>query len=81
MGLREVDLFVIGAGSGGVRAARIAAQGGAGLFIDYGHLQPGIGDTLQALRRHRHEDVLAGPGEAGGGARAGSWKGCGVWSG
>ena len=45
-------------------AARIAAQGGAGLFIDYGHLQPGIGDTLQALRRHRHEDVLAGPGEA-----------------
>jgi len=45
-------------------AARIAAKGGAGLFIDYGHLQPGIGDTLQALRRHRHEDVLAGPGEA-----------------
>jgi SAM-dependent MidA family methyltransferase len=47
-----------------VIAGRIAAQGGAGLFIDYGHLQPGIGDTLQALRRHRHEDVLAGPGEA-----------------
>ncbi|TPI36187.1 class I SAM-dependent methyltransferase [Mesorhizobium sp. B3-1-9] len=45
-------------------AARIAAQGGAGLFIDYGHMQPGIGDTLQALRRHRREDVLAGPGEA-----------------
>lgn len=45
-------------------AERIAGQGGAGLFIDYGHLQPGIGDTLQALRRHRREDVLANPGEA-----------------
>jgi SAM-dependent MidA family methyltransferase len=45
-------------------AARIARQGGAGLFIDYGHLQPAVGDTLQALARHRHEDVLASPGQA-----------------
>lgn len=45
-------------------AERIAGQGGAGLFIDYGHLQPGIGDTFQALRRHEREDVLANPGEA-----------------
>jgi len=45
-------------------AERIDMLGGAGLFIDYGHLQPGIGDTLQALRRHQHEDVLANPGEA-----------------
>src|SRR5262249_9029533 len=29
----EVDLFVIGAGSGGVRAARIAAGHGAGVMI------------------------------------------------
>lgn len=43
---------------------RIAKLGGAGLFLDYGHLQPGIGDTLQALRKHDHEDVLANPGEA-----------------
>ncbi|MHA6641715.1 class I SAM-dependent methyltransferase [Mesorhizobium sp. A623] len=43
---------------------RIEGNGGAGLFIDYGYLTPGIGDTLQALRRHRHEDVLASPGEA-----------------
>jgi SAM-dependent MidA family methyltransferase len=42
----------------------IAKRGGAGLFIDYGYLRPGVGDTLQALRKHRHEDVLAGPGEA-----------------
>jgi SAM-dependent MidA family methyltransferase len=45
-------------------AERLAAHGGAGLFIDYGHLKPGVGDTLQALRRHGHEDVLANPGEA-----------------
>ncbi|RWM07431.1 class I SAM-dependent methyltransferase [Mesorhizobium sp.] len=45
-------------------AGRIAGHGGAGLFIDYGHLEPGIGDTLQAMRRHDHEDVLASPGEA-----------------
>ncbi|TIU96361.1 MAG: class I SAM-dependent methyltransferase, partial [Mesorhizobium sp.] len=31
---------------------------------DYGYLRPGIGDTLQALRKHDHEDVLANPGEA-----------------
>ncbi|OBQ70096.1 class I SAM-dependent methyltransferase [Mesorhizobium erdmanii] len=45
-------------------AERMARNGGAGLFLDYGHLQPGVGDTLQALRRHHHEDVLANPGEA-----------------
>lgn len=45
-------------------AERISSDGGAGLFLDYGHLQPGVGDTLQALRRHDHEDVLANPGEA-----------------
>jgi len=45
-------------------AERIARQGGAGLFIDYGYLQPGVGDTLQALRRHDHDNVLANPGEA-----------------
>ncbi|TGS45160.1 MULTISPECIES: class I SAM-dependent methyltransferase [unclassified Mesorhizobium] len=45
-------------------AERMASDGGAGLFPDYGHLRPGIGDTLQALRRHNHEDVLANPGEA-----------------
>jgi SAM-dependent MidA family methyltransferase len=45
-------------------AERISRHGGAGLFLDYGHLQPGVGDTLQALRSHNHEDVLANPGEA-----------------
>lgn len=45
-------------------AEHLAREGGAGLFIDYGHLEPALGDTLQALRRHRYEDVLAAPGEA-----------------
>ncbi|TIS04911.1 MAG: hypothetical protein E5X14_21890, partial [Mesorhizobium sp.] len=45
-------------------AERIAGHGSAGLFIDYGHLEPGFGDTLQAVRRHDHEDVLANPGGA-----------------
>ncbi|WP_421916666.1 class I SAM-dependent methyltransferase [Mesorhizobium sp.] len=45
-------------------AERISRHGGAGLFLDYGHLRPGVGDTLQALRQHHHEDVLANPGEA-----------------
>lgn len=45
-------------------AERIASDGGAGLFIDYGHLAPGLGDTLQALRAHDYVDVLAAPGQA-----------------
>ncbi|RWB29988.1 MAG: class I SAM-dependent methyltransferase [Mesorhizobium sp.] len=45
-------------------AERLDRLGGAGLFLDYGYFRPGIGDTLQALRKHDHEDVLANPGEA-----------------
>jgi SAM-dependent MidA family methyltransferase len=44
--------------------ARLAGKGGAGLFLDYGYLVPGVADTLQAVRRHAYEDVLANPGEA-----------------
>lgn len=43
---------------------RIAGDGGAGLFIDYGHVAPGLGDTFQAMREHAYVDPLAGPGEA-----------------
>lgn len=43
---------------------RIASAHGAALLVDYGHLEPGFGDTLQALRRHRPVDVFADPGEA-----------------
>ncbi|GMM92039.1 class I SAM-dependent methyltransferase [Qipengyuania sp. MTN3-11] len=45
-------------------AARIASQGGAALFVDYGHLSPRTGSTLQAMRRHRKIGVLDRPGDA-----------------
>ena len=45
-------------------AARIAAQGGALLVIDYGYDTPGRGETLQAVKRHRFADPLRDPGEA-----------------
>src|SRR5690606_40884060 len=43
---------------------RLAKQGGAGLFIDYGYEGPALGDTLQAVRGHAYAEVLADPGEA-----------------
>jgi SAM-dependent MidA family methyltransferase len=43
--------------------ALLARAGGAGLFIDYGRAESGLGDTLQALRGHRKVDPLAHPGE------------------
>lgn len=45
-------------------AERIAASGGTALVIDYGHLATGFGDTLQALKAHEYDPVLAHPGEA-----------------
>lgn len=44
--------------------ARIAADGGAALLIDYGRAAPSLGDTLQAVRRHRKVDPLLHQGEA-----------------
>jgi len=44
-------------------AARIVKFGGAALFIDYGHDQHGLGDTLQAVKTHKFVDVLADPGD------------------
>ena len=43
---------------------RIVSDGGAALFIDYGRSEPGTGDTLQALSRHRKVDPLQSAGEA-----------------
>ncbi len=45
-------------------AARIAAMGGAALFVDYGTARSGWGDTLQAVRRHAKVPVFDGPGES-----------------
>ena len=44
--------------------ARLAAEGGAALFIDYGYTAPACGDTLQAVQRHQPQPVLAAPGDA-----------------
>lgn len=43
---------------------RLFASGGTALFIDYGHLEAGLGDTLQAVLRHEFDPPLAHPGEA-----------------
>jgi len=45
-------------------AQRLAEEGGAGLFIDYGHAATGFGDTLQAIHGHAFADPLDRPGEA-----------------
>jgi SAM-dependent MidA family methyltransferase len=45
-------------------AQAIMCNGGAALFIDYGHALSAPGDTLQAIRAHRFHDVLSDPGEA-----------------
>ena len=45
-------------------AGRLMRQGGTALFVDYGHLKPRTGSTLQAVRAHRHVDPLVHPGEA-----------------
>jgi NADH dehydrogenase [ubiquinone] 1 alpha subcomplex assembly factor 7 len=45
-------------------ARRLVAQGGAALFVDYGHATFHTGSTLQAVRGHRKVDPFADPGEA-----------------
>jgi NADH dehydrogenase [ubiquinone] 1 alpha subcomplex assembly factor 7 len=45
-------------------AGRLAEQGGAALFIDYGHAEPRTGSTFQAVRRHKKVDPFKAPGEA-----------------
>ncbi len=47
-------------------AGKLARLGStcAALFIDYGHTQPGFGDTLQAIAGHRYADPLQAPGQA-----------------
>lgn len=42
----------------------IRLNGGTALIIDYGHLESGMGDTLQAIRHHQFDPPLAHPGEA-----------------
>ncbi|MFM8679630.1 MAG: class I SAM-dependent methyltransferase [Alphaproteobacteria bacterium] len=63
---REGDVVEVPEAARGMVAAmagRIARDGGAALFVDYGPLASGIGDTLQGLRRHAMVDPLSMPGE------------------
>lgn len=45
-------------------ASAPAAAPMAALLIDYGHAEPGYGETLQAVRAHAFEHFLTSPGEA-----------------
>lgn len=45
-------------------ATHLCQHGGAALIIDYGHVEPGLGDTLQAVCNHQYAPVLSAPGEA-----------------
>ncbi len=45
-------------------ARRLANQGGAALFIDYGNTEVRDGSTLQAVRAHQKVDPFADPGAA-----------------
>jgi SAM-dependent MidA family methyltransferase len=45
-------------------ALRITRHNGAALIIDYGHVEGGFGDTLQAVRAHRPVGILDHPGES-----------------
>ena len=45
-------------------AQRLATQGGAALFIDYGYTVPAFGSSLQAVRAHGRVDPFVDPGDA-----------------
>jgi NADH dehydrogenase [ubiquinone] 1 alpha subcomplex assembly factor 7 len=63
---REGDIFETRNAALDVLARKLAALGTpiAMLLVDYGHMAHAYGDTLQAVRAHRYDDVLAAPGEA-----------------
>ncbi|HUR42568.1 MAG TPA: SAM-dependent methyltransferase, partial [Aestuariivirga sp.] len=48
---------------GGEIGTRLARQAGAALIIDYGNLISAPGDTLQAVRKHKHVPITEAPGE------------------
>jgi SAM-dependent MidA family methyltransferase len=56
--VKETEALVHALGSI-ARAAPLSA-----IFIDYGHAGRSFGDTLQAVRGQRYEDIFAAPGEA-----------------
>jgi NADH dehydrogenase [ubiquinone] 1 alpha subcomplex assembly factor 7 len=59
-----LELGVVAAGFLKELAPRLKADGGAALFLDYGHVKSSFGDTLQAVKQHAFVDPLSTPGEA-----------------
>ncbi len=59
-----VELCPAARGIAGEIGGRLAADGGAGLIIDYGYRAPGLGDSLQALKGKQAADPLVDPGAA-----------------
>ncbi|MBR0652186.1 class I SAM-dependent methyltransferase [Roseomonas terrae] len=63
----EGDIQEVNEPARGIAAAlgvRLASQGGAALFIDYGPAESGFGDSLQAMSAHGVADPLGPPGQA-----------------
>jgi SAM-dependent MidA family methyltransferase len=58
------EISPAGLGTMNALARRLTHDGGAALIVDYGHAHSGLGETLQALRRHAFVDPLAEPGDA-----------------
>lgn len=48
----------------GAIGARLKAEDGAALLIDYGTARSAAGDSFQAVKAHKYHDPLAEPGEA-----------------
>ena len=59
-----VEVSTAQAAFAGELASRLVRQGGAALLIDYGRADPEVGDTLQAVWRHRKVDPLSAPDDA-----------------
>jgi NADH dehydrogenase [ubiquinone] 1 alpha subcomplex assembly factor 7 len=59
-----VEVSAPGLAIAGELGRRLAAHGGAALIVDYGHAAARTGATLQAVRRHAKQAVLAEPGSA-----------------
>lgn len=64
---REGDMAEAGLAAGEIVASvasRAAQAPTIALFIDYGHVKTGVGETLQAVKGHDYADPLESPGEA-----------------
>ncbi len=61
---RIAEVSPVGQRLAAALARRLARHPGAALIIDYGPMESGLGDSLQALKSHRHHDPLLEPGAA-----------------